>query len=218
VHWPFFGLRVRTVRLELRYPSDADLLALADLAAAGIHDPDTTPFVVPWTDAPAGELERGLLQYLWGTRATLRPDDWNLELAVVHEGRVVGTQGLRAGRFAARRTVTTGSWLGRAHQGQGLGREMRAAVLDLVFHGLGAEAALSGAFADNVRSRRLSLSLGYRFVEARQVQSRGVPRDHHQFRLERADWLAHPHLRATWEGLEACLPLLGAPAPGGEPG
>ena len=50
--WPFFGLRIRTPRLELRYPSDGDLLAVAALAAEGIHEPDTMPFSVPWTRKP----------------------------------------------------------------------------------------------------------------------------------------------------------------------
>lgn len=213
--WPFFDLRVRTARLELRYPSDADLDELARLAAAGIHDPAVTPFAIPWTDAPAGELERELLQYHWGTRAALRPDDWNLELVVVEGGRIVGSQGMRAAAFAKERTVVTGSWLGRAFQRAGLGREMRSAVLDLAFHGLGAGAALSGAFVDNVASRRVSAALGYRVVGSEQKESRGVPREHLRFRLERAAWLERPHPRARWDGLEACLPLLGASSTSG---
>jgi len=39
-----------------------------------------------------------------------------------------------------------------AHQGQGIGREMREAILHLAFAGLGAQEALSGAFEDNVSS------------------------------------------------------------------
>jgi len=213
-HWPLFGLRIRTARLELRTPSDEDLEALADVAAAGIHDPASTPFAVPWTDLPPGAMERGLLQYHWSTRAALSPESWNLELVAAVGGRVVGAQGMRAEKFPSARTVVTGSWLGLATQGQGLGREMRCAVLDLAFFGLGAEVALSGAFADNERSRRVSLSLGYRVTETRLITSRGVPREHHGFRLERADWLSRPHARAEIEGLEACLPLLGA---GGQP-
>jgi RimJ/RimL family protein N-acetyltransferase len=209
-HWPFFGLRARTARLELRVPSDTDLEELARVAAAGIHDPAVMPFVIPWTDAPPGELERALLQYHWKARETLGPEDWNLEFVVVEAGRIVGAQGMRAVAFSKDRTVVTGSWLGRAHQGRGLGKEMRGALLDLAFEGLGALAALSGAFADNVASRRVSAALGYRVIEADLKEARGVPREHLRFRLERADWLAHPHARATWEGLEPCLPLLGA--------
>jgi hypothetical protein len=61
-HWPLFDLRIVTPRLELRYPSDDDLFALAGILAEGIHDPETMPFSEPWTRAEPPELERnGLL-------------------------------------------------------------------------------------------------------------------------------------------------------------
>lgn len=47
----------------------------------------------------------------------------------LRDGVVVGTQGIGARDFAIRREVSTGSWLGRAYHRQGLGTEMRAAVL-----------------------------------------------------------------------------------------
>ena len=47
------------------------------------------------------------------------------------------------------RSVATGSWLGLRHQGHGIGKEMRAAVLHFAFAGLGAIEALSGAWDDN---------------------------------------------------------------------
>ncbi len=49
-----------------------------------------------------------------------------LELVVVRDGTVVGTQGVGAHDFAVLRQVSTGSWLGRAYQGQGIGTQMRA--------------------------------------------------------------------------------------------
>ena len=64
-HWPLFGLRLRTPRLELRLPSLADLDELAGLAAAGVHDPAVQPFGVPWTDVPPDQRARGVLQYHW---------------------------------------------------------------------------------------------------------------------------------------------------------
>jgi hypothetical protein len=51
-HWPLFGLRLLTPRLELRVPDHDDLGALADLAAAGIHDPQRQPFVAAWPVCP----------------------------------------------------------------------------------------------------------------------------------------------------------------------
>ena len=54
------------------------------------------------------------------------------------DGRPVGIQDVIAANFPVLRGVDTYSWLGIDHQGQGFGREMRAAVLHLAFDGLGA--------------------------------------------------------------------------------
>ena len=75
-------------------------------------------------------------------------------------GSPIGVQDLEAD-IRAVRSVETGSWLGRAHQGQGLGRKMREAILHLAFAGLGTAEALSGAFEDNVASLAMSHAVGY---------------------------------------------------------
>ena len=72
-HWPFFALRVRTPRLELRTPDDEIGVQLGELAVRGVHDPATMPFSIPWTDAPADELPRNALQHYWLNRAQLAP-------------------------------------------------------------------------------------------------------------------------------------------------
>ncbi|CAN5120198.1 GNAT family protein [soil metagenome] len=208
--WPLFGLRVRTPRLELRLPGDDDLAALAELAAAGVHPPETMPFLVAWTDRPSPELERGMLQYHWRSRANWTPGEWTLDLAVLVDDGHVGMQGISATDFAVTRSVGTGSWLGRAHQGRGLGTEMRAAVLHLAFAGLGALEARSGAFVDNAASLAVSRRLGYhldgRSVHARRGQ-RAIER---RLVLTRADWEASSRPAVTVEGLERCLELFGA--------
>src|SRR5258708_27187187 len=113
--WPFFDLRVRTEHLELGPDGDEGLVALAELAAGGIHEPDTMPFFIPWSDAPPGELERNLLQWHWRQRAELSPQRWSLCFIVsrVHDGRIVGTQGLQATDFAKTPVVATGSRLAK---------------------------------------------------------------------------------------------------------
>ena len=136
-HWPLFGLRLTTPRLELRLPRLDDLATLADLAAEGVHDPEVQPFLVPWTDTTPAERARSTVQYHWNTWAGWQPRNWSLGLVTVLDGDVVGTQELDAREFATLREVVTGSWLGTAHQGRGLGTEMRAAVLHLAFAGLG---------------------------------------------------------------------------------
>jgi hypothetical protein len=63
-HWPLFDLIVRTPRVELHYPNDDDVDALADLAARGIHDPTVMPFLFPWTDVAPPLQQRNTLQAL----------------------------------------------------------------------------------------------------------------------------------------------------------
>jgi FAD binding domain len=87
-YWPLFGLRLRTPRLELRMPSLRDLDALAELAAAGVHDPETQPFQVAWTDVTPLERARGILQHNWATWGAWTPANWTLNLAVAGDGKV----------------------------------------------------------------------------------------------------------------------------------
>lgn len=207
--WPMIGLRLRTPWLELRWPSQDDLEALAGLAVAGIHDPGRQPFTIAWTDVPPPELARDILQYQWGRWAAWQPSDWTLELAVVADGTVVGQQGISARDFAIRREVSSGSWLGRDHQGQGIGTQMRAAILHLAFAGLGAEHAVSGAYEDNTASLGVSRKLGYRDDGIEVHAVRGRPAVLRRLRLDRAAWQAAASVPVEVAGLEPCLPHFG---------
>ena len=138
-YWPLSGLRLRTPDLELRWPAPADLDALAGLAAEGVHDAGVQPFTVPWTDAPPAGRARAVLQYHWSQWGSWQPTDWTLDLVAERAGTIVGSQGLSGADFAVRREVSTGSWVGRRFQGQGIGTQMRAAVLHLAFEGLDAQ-------------------------------------------------------------------------------
>ncbi len=208
-HFPVVGLRLTTPRLELRLPDAEELAELADLAAAGIHDPAVMPFTEPWTDEPPAHRARTVIQGHWSTLGSLRPQRWTLPFAVLLAGRAVGTQNLRADGFAARREVSSSSWLARAYQGRGIGTEMRAAVLYLAFAGLGAEEAVSGAFADNPASLAVSTRLGYRPDGVDRDLARGSLAITRRFRLTRAAWQAHATIPVTMAGLAPCLPLLG---------
>ncbi|MEV0378792.1 GNAT family protein [Nonomuraea sp. NPDC050643] len=206
-NWPVLDLRLTTPRLELRMPSLDDLDELADRALEGVHAPDRMPFGVPWTDAPAGELGANVIRYQLGVIARWQPEHWCCNFVVVHEGRVVGTQDMSGRDFAVTREVHTGSWLGRAYQGEGLGTEMRAAVLHLAFAGLGALTAVSGAFLDNPASLGVSRKLGYRpnGTMVQQIQGRrGVQQ---LLLLERENFTAPVPVEI--HGLEPCLPHFG---------
>jgi RimJ/RimL family protein N-acetyltransferase len=208
-HWPFFDLRIRTPRLELRYPDDDLLGALGDLAASGIHTPDQMPFNEPWTRVPAGELQSKSLQHWWGRRASLTADDWDLGFAVLEQGRLVGVQDLFAKDFRIRRCFETGSWLGIEYHGRGIGTEMRAAILHLGFEGLQASVAETAAFADNPASQAVSKKLGYQ-PNGQAVRAReGRPATMLRFTMSRQLWEQRRRQDITIEGLEPCLPPLG---------
>jgi RimJ/RimL family protein N-acetyltransferase len=209
-HWPFFSLEITTPRVELRYPSDDDLVALAGILSDGIHDPTTMPFSEPWTRASSPELERNALQFWWSRRASLAPDNWTLQLAVFEDGVPLGVQDVGSRHFAITRTVTTGSWLVQHAQGRGVGKEMRAAVLHFAFAGLGATEAYTSAFEDNPASLGVTRALGYRpngsAIDARE----GKAVRHLEFVMPRTDWERHRRADITISGLTPCLSLLGA--------
>jgi RimJ/RimL family protein N-acetyltransferase len=207
--WPLFGLRLRTERLVLRIPTDTDLLELMDLARAGIHPPGEMPFGVAWSTLSSPGFERGYLTYHWTNRAGWRPDDWELGLAVSLDGVLIGMQGMHAREFAAQRVVHTGSWVGRAFQGQGHGKAMRAAVLSLAFDGLGALRAETEAFLDNAASNAVSRALGYAENGTGSLAPEGTPRPTQRFVMTADAWHARPRPLVTIEGLDACRDLFG---------
>jgi RimJ/RimL family protein N-acetyltransferase len=189
--WPLHGLVLRTPRLELRPDDDAGLRELVTLARAGVHPPGEMPFTQPWTDADPRYLGRGSLQYHWQARATLGPERWAVNFLVRRDGRVVGTQGLMGEAFGVTREVSTGSWVGLAHQRRGIGTEMRAAVLGLAFEHLGALSARSEAFDDNPASLAVSRRLGYRPDGARVHPRRGARATLTRVLLDAEGWRAH---------------------------
>lgn len=205
--WPLFDLRVRTPRVELRPGTDEDLVALAHLAAEGVHDSSVMPFETPWTRGP--NVERSLLQWHWRQRAEWSPDAWRLGFVVTSGGQVVGAQDLVARHFAVTRAVRSGSWLGRRHQGRGLGKETRSAVLHFAFAGLGAEVAASAAFEDNAASIGVSRALGYEDDGFEVLDRGGVAVRSLRFRLAREVWEKSRRDDVTIEGLEPCLALFG---------
>ena len=208
-HWPLFDLEVRTPRLTLRYLDDDLARDLVGVAARGVHDPATMPFTIPWTDLPSPRMEQEAMRFYWRTRSSVRPDAWNLQFAVLVDGRVVGMCDLMAENFGALRQFTTGSWLGRAFQGQGLGKEFRTAALTLGFDGLDAEFALTGAWHDNAASRGVTESLGYEEVGRRRTLRRGEPDEQVEYRMSREHWATIRRDDITLHGLASAREFLG---------
>jgi RimJ/RimL family protein N-acetyltransferase len=161
--WPLFDLRVESPRLVLRYADDSDLETLAGFRSNLVLQPGAEPFDGDssfYSDDPEAAARKSLTGE-WGARGRTSPDWWHLSFAVVVDDEVVGQQNITGADFKNLRTVNSFSFLARAHQGRGLGKEMRSAILHLAFAGLGALRAESDAFHDNVASTGVSRSLGY---------------------------------------------------------
>jgi RimJ/RimL family protein N-acetyltransferase len=204
---PLFGLRLRAAQLELRLPTEHELVELAHLAEQGVHPPDEMPFFVAWTDE-IGEpgFVDGFVEFHRERRAAWEPDAWELLLGVWAGGALAGVQGAL---LTEPGVAETGSWLGQRFQRRGLGTAMRAAVLALLFDGLGFDAATSGAIAGNTASARVSEKLGYEPAGEGTASPRGVPVRHRKFRITRELWQARPRPAVEIAGLEPCLPLFG---------
>jgi RimJ/RimL family protein N-acetyltransferase len=187
---PLTRIRLRTPRLELRLATVAELRELARVAAAGIHDPDFMPFQLAWTD---GLTEQSFLEWHLAALHDWRPYDWRLELIAFHEGRPIGSQALAGKQFGSTGRASTGSWLGRAWQGRGLGTEMRGALLALLFDGLGGREAASGAIVGNDASLGVSRKLGYVETGMSTVSPRGVVTPHHELVLTREQFRRQGH-------------------------
>jgi RimJ/RimL family protein N-acetyltransferase len=207
--WPLAELEVITPVLWLCHVTDELADELAKLAARGIHDPATMPFTVPWTDAVSPELERNTVQYFRQTRAEVSTEHWDVPMAVIVGGDAVGVCTVTADGFPARRTVSTGSWLGRRYQGRGLGREMRTAALQLIFAGFDAEVARTAAWHDNAASLGLTRSLPYVQTGSSRQSRRGVFDTMLEFTMTRAQWEQLRRRDIELIGVDAVVDQLG---------
>ena len=199
--------------LELRYATDDLLSAVAEVAHDGVHDMSWTPFGQPWANADPIDRARSVIKWNWAVRSRFTAEDWTLAFAVLDHGQVVGLQDLGGRAFAVCREVHTGSWLGMAHQGRGIGTRMRRAVLSFAFDHLGALSATSGAWKDNAASQRVSEKIGY-LPDGEDVELvRGERREGLRYRLTVERWRSSGHRAVEVEGLgDACREALGASA------
>lgn len=205
--FPPFGLRIEAGPLVLRPITDEVLPELIEVALAGVHDPALMPFFYPWTDASPETLPTAFAQYHWGTRTRWSQSAWSLEFAVQHEGVIVGVQGFSAEDYLVTRTGETGSWLGRAHQGRGIGTQMRRAICAFLFDHLDAVEITSGAFVDNPASLAVSRKVGYQADGTRRLARRGEAAVNQRFLLTAADFVRGERITVT--GVEAFRRFIG---------
>ena len=200
--WPLFGLRLTTPRLELRPTRESDLTELiAVLPPDAEQDPRLPTHV---DDADATRAHRALQSY-WRTQGTWRADAWVIQFVVRLENSPIGIQALEANDFPRLRLVESASWLAADQRGQGLGKEMRAAVLHLAFEGLGALVAETEAWHDNAASLGVSEALGY-LPNGETLHARGDAPDRMvRMRLSRDEWKCPVPVEIT--GLDPCRPF-----------
>lgn len=209
--WPIFELTLRTSRLELRLPSDAELDVLARASVGRVLTPERMDHMLSsWSLLPSPVYERSFLQFHWGARAEWKPAKWGLHLVAFAGGEPIGCFGMDAQGFTEQRTVVTGSWLLPPWRGQGLGKEGRAAILELAFAGLGARAAQSAAHEDNAASLGVSDALGYeRIAEEEATGPSGGTFTRIDVELTRERWEQRERIPVEVSGLDACRELFG---------
>lgn len=144
-------------------------------------------------------------------RAMHRPNDWKINFLIRLDGRVIGTQTVHAKDFSVTRQIRTGSWIGRRSQGNGYGKEARAAVLMLVFDHLGARTATSTAFTDNSRSLAVSRALGYLDNGTTTMSRRGIIAHQTELLLTKDGFATHrPQWTIRLHGLSRARSALGS--------
>ena len=196
--WPPHALVLTTPSLVLRAMTEADAAALA---AAVPDDLERDPRL------PHFSRGADVLQAYWLQLGQWRQEDWVLAFAVLHNDVPIGLQALEGKDFRVRRTVDSHSWLVTSARGQGLGKQMRAAVLSLAFDHLGAEYAVTEAWEDNVASLGVSRALGYVDNGFDLHAREGTHGRMQRLVLPRASWTSP--VRVTVNGLEGTAPYFG---------
>jgi RimJ/RimL family protein N-acetyltransferase len=165
--FPPFAVAISCGPVELRVLRDDDLPELVELVRGGIQAPGLPmPFLRDWHEEPFAPgspvgFPSSSLAWWWTQRATFTPAEWRLALTVRRDGELVGMQDVHAEDFPQTRVVSTGSWLGRAHQGKGTGTLMRQLVVGFAFDELDAEQCESGYVVGNDASASVSRKVGY---------------------------------------------------------
>jgi RimJ/RimL family protein N-acetyltransferase len=160
--FPAFALEISSGPLSLHGLRAEDISVVTDLAVAGIHSADFLPFLIPWTEGSPDEVRLGAARFYWECFASFTPQRWHLNLVARWHGEVVGMQDVFARTdFRKTRAVETGSWLGLAFQGRGVGTLMRQLVCTFCFDYLGAELMHSAYIEGNAQAAAVSRKVGY---------------------------------------------------------
>jgi RimJ/RimL family protein N-acetyltransferase len=211
-NYPLLDVRISTPTLELRSATDELLDELAEAVRAGKTHAEPPPYDDPMSfyETDPDLRVAKWLRAIWRRRGTVEPDEWRLYFVVMVDGRPVGEQTISGVDFSTLKTVTTFSWLSTDQRGHGFGHEMRAAILQLAFDGLGAKEAGSDAFQDNKASNAISQGLGYEPNGFEWATRQGEPALLNRWRLTRDNWQQRRRNDIKLHNVDAChtyLPL-----------
>ena len=203
--WPLLDVRMTVSDIELAPIDDRTALDLGRLASGGIHG-NFLPFNTPWTRGSETDVARNVYRYHSRLRHELSPETWSLEFAARLDHTLIGVQSLTSEHFPTTRSAESGSWLGQAWQGKGIGTLNRIAILTLAFEGLGADEVTTSAWADNQASNAVTRKLGYEPNGEERLDREGTVTVQKRFRMTRAMWEGRaadlrPHVQL--DGVEA---------------
>ncbi len=207
--WPFYGLIVKTERLEMRVPLEGELVELAKVARV-IQPEGEQPYQWPWMYEPSPKMELELFRQCRKNFVHWDRDDWKFELGVFLDGKPIGIQTLLARNFKITKRVEHGAWLGLEYHSQGYGTEARIAMLELVFERMGALEAHSDYLEGNKKSAGVSYKLGFVDNGKEYAEHCGEQVIRHYVTLTREVWQKSMHPSgASITGYEPCLEWMG---------
>ncbi|WP_083646499.1 GNAT family N-acetyltransferase [Kitasatospora sp. CB01950] len=157
----------------------------------------------------SAKVDCAWLRAIWAGRARVSESFWRLYFVVLVDGEPVGMQDLVGADFTRFGVVSSFSWLVPGRRGDGIGKEMRSAVLHLALAGLDAREAESDAFADNHASNKVSRTLGYEPNGTTWDTLRGELAPIQRWRLTRDAWEQGRRDDIELVGVEECRPALG---------
>ena len=207
-HWPLLDLRLTSGDLVLAPFVEADL---EELVARLPDDVELDPSATAYEGVDPGTRRATVIhQGYWRGYGTWSPAAWRLDFAVRRGGELLGRQELEGNDFPKLRTVDSSSWLVAAVRGQGIGKQMRRAVLALAFGPLGAREAITSAWHDNAASLGVSRAIGYTDNGvSTHVRGDGLDTMVH-LRMTAAEWQATgAGDDVVIEGFEPCRPFFG---------
>jgi ribosomal-protein-serine acetyltransferase len=150
-------------------------------------------YLAPWMPWAADQTLEGTLEFIRRVRQQLA-DNRGFAVALLQDGRIVGTMGFHRLDWANRST-SVGYWIAEAAQGQGTVTRALSALLDRAFGSWGLNRVEIRTAVDNQRSRSVARRLG--FLEE------GVLREAERFGDHYADDVLYAIVAGDWAGRRA---------------